>query len=45
MEASADHQVLVGGGATTRDWSEQIGADGWAPNAYEAVVLVTELMV
>jgi corrinoid protein of di/trimethylamine methyltransferase len=38
-------KVLVGGGATTRDWSEQIGADGWAPNAYEAVVLVTELMV
>jgi corrinoid protein of di/trimethylamine methyltransferase len=38
-------RVLVGGGATTRDWSEQIGADGWAPNAYEAVVLVSELMV
>jgi len=38
-------KVLVGGGATTREWSEQIGADGWAPNAYEAVVLVSELLV
>jgi corrinoid protein of di/trimethylamine methyltransferase len=38
-------KVLVGGGATTREWAERIGADGWAPNAYEAVVLVTELMV
>ena len=38
-------KVLVGGGATTREWADQIGADGWAPNAYEAVVLVTELLV
>ena len=24
------YQVMVGGGATTQAWADQIGADGWA---------------
>ncbi len=35
--------VLVGGAATSREFAEKIGADGWAPNAVEAVKLVNEI--
>jgi len=38
------YKVLVGGGATTREWAESIGADGWAATAYEAVTLSTSLV-
>lgn len=37
-------KVLVGGGATTKEWAESIGADGWAATAYEAVALSSELV-
>ena len=36
--------VLVGGGSTTREWAEEIGADGWAETAEEAVSLAKMLM-
>jgi len=30
-------KVLVGGAPVTREWAEEIGADGYAENAVEAV--------
>jgi len=37
-------KVIVGGGATTKEWADTIGADGWAGSAYEAVTLSTTLV-
>ena len=37
-------KVIIGGGATTQAWADQIGADGWAGTAYEAVTLATRLV-
>jgi methanogenic corrinoid protein MtbC1 len=36
--------VMVGGGPTTQDWAKEIGADGYAGTAPEAVKLALELM-
>jgi 5-methyltetrahydrofolate--homocysteine methyltransferase len=36
--------VIVGGAATTQSWASQIGADGWAENAADAVSLVDRLL-
>ena len=36
--------VMVGGGPTTREWVEEIGADGWAETATEAIKLASELI-
>jgi len=33
-------KVILGGGAVTKSWSDEIGADGYAENAYGAVTLV-----
>jgi corrinoid protein of di/trimethylamine methyltransferase len=33
------YKVLLGGGAVTKAWADEIGADGYAPNAYGAVEL------
>jgi len=38
------YKVIIGGGATTQGWADQIGADGWAGTAYEAVNLVGRLV-
>ena len=38
------YKVIVGGGATTKDWADSIGADGWSANAYDAVNLATKLV-
>jgi trimethylamine corrinoid protein len=38
------YKVMVGGGATTQAWADQIGADGWAATAYEAVTLAGRLV-
>jgi len=38
------YKVIVGGGATTPQWAETIGADGWSANAYDAVNLVGRLV-
>ena len=37
-------RVIVGGAPVTNDWSTQIGADGCAPNAHEAVELVKRIL-
>jgi 5-methyltetrahydrofolate--homocysteine methyltransferase len=34
---------MVGGAPVTEDWAKQIGADGYAPNAPEAVRVALEL--
>ncbi|MGQ4832690.1 MAG: corrinoid protein [Candidatus Asgardarchaeia archaeon] len=36
--------IIVGGAPTTEEWAKEIGADGWAPNAVEAVKLCERLM-
>jgi len=38
------YKVIVGGAPTTEEWSEQIGADGWADDAIETVSLVKKLI-
>lgn len=38
------YKVLIGGGATTKEWADTIGADGWAATAYEAVTISTKLV-
>ena len=36
--------VMVGGGPVTQGWADDIGADGYADNAEEAVRLASDLM-
>jgi corrinoid protein of di/trimethylamine methyltransferase len=36
--------VMVGGGPTTKEWADEIGADGYAETASEAVTLALELI-
>ncbi|MFX0174635.1 MAG: B12-binding domain-containing protein [Candidatus Hodarchaeota archaeon] len=38
------YKVIVGGSPTTDEWADQIGADGWADDAIEAVKLVKDLI-
>lgn len=35
-----NHVVLVGGGPTSKDWADKIGADGWGSDAVSAVNLI-----
>jgi corrinoid protein of di/trimethylamine methyltransferase len=37
-------KVIVGGAPVTRRWADEIGADGYAPDAVSAVALVQSLM-
>jgi corrinoid protein of di/trimethylamine methyltransferase len=37
-------KVIVGGAPVTRSWAEEIGADGYAEDAIEAVQLATKLL-
>lgn len=37
-------KVIVGGGAVTESWANEIGADGYAVNAYGAVTLAESFM-
>ena len=37
------YQTMVGGGPTTREWAETIGADGWGKDAAEAVATAKRL--
>jgi len=37
-------KVVVGGGAVTQAWADEIGADGYAENAYGAVALTKSLV-
>ncbi|HDP96344.1 MAG TPA: hypothetical protein ENN25_01450 [Euryarchaeota archaeon] len=36
------HVVLIGGGPTSKEWADNIGADNWGPDAVSAVRLVEE---
>ncbi len=36
--------VVIGGAPVTKEWCEEIGADGWSTDAIEAVKLIEELM-
>jgi corrinoid protein of di/trimethylamine methyltransferase len=38
------YKVLLGGGAVTKAWADEIGADGYAENAYGAVDLAKSFM-
>lgn len=38
------YKVIVGGAPTSEDWAQQIGADGWADDAIEAVELMKNLI-
>ena len=40
----AQVKVMVGGAPVTKRWAEEIGADGYAPNAMAAVELARQLM-
>lgn len=37
-------KVVVGGGPTTQEWADQIGADGWAPDAVSSVAMLNKLI-
>ena len=37
-------KIIVGGGSTTQETADQLGADGWASNAVEAVALCEGLV-
>lgn len=39
-----DYKIIIGGGPTSQKWSEEIGADGWAETADEAVRLCQSLL-
>ena len=38
------YKVIVGGSPTSEDWADNIGADGWADDAIEAVELIKRLI-
>jgi methylmalonyl-CoA mutase cobalamin-binding domain/chain len=38
------YKVIVGGAPTSEEWAEQIGADGWADDAIEAVELINRIL-
>ncbi|MFX1548997.1 MAG: cobalamin-dependent protein [Promethearchaeota archaeon] len=38
------YKVVVGGAPTSEEWADEIGADGWADDAIEAVILVKTLL-
>ena len=44
MRSRNKYIVIVGGSPTTREWAEEIGADGWAETAEEAIRLAEKLM-
>jgi trimethylamine corrinoid protein len=37
-------KVIIGGGATSKDWAKEIGADGYGRDAIEAVKVVKQLL-
>lgn len=42
--APGKFKFIVGGAPTHAEWARNIGADGWAPDAWETVKLVTQLV-
>jgi 5-methyltetrahydrofolate--homocysteine methyltransferase len=43
-EAGLDTRVMIGGAPITQDYADEIGADGYAPDAASAVDLARQLM-
>ncbi|MFW9867743.1 MAG: B12-binding domain-containing protein [Candidatus Thorarchaeota archaeon] len=39
------YKVIIGGSPTSEEWAEEIGADGWADDAIEAVELAKKLLI
>jgi corrinoid protein of di/trimethylamine methyltransferase len=39
-----DHYIIVGGGAVSREWADEIGSDGYSPDAAGAVELCKKLL-
>lgn len=44
MNLRKKYVVMVGGAPTSREWAEEIGADGWAETANEAVIRAQNLV-
>ena len=44
MRIRDKHVVMVGGAPTSREWADQIGADGWAETADQAVKVAQKLI-
>jgi trimethylamine corrinoid protein len=44
MDLRKQHVIMVGGAPTTQEWADQIGADGWAETAEEAVRTAEKLV-
>jgi len=44
MGLRENYKVMVGGGAVRSEWAEEIGADGHAEDAYEAVKVAKRLL-
>lgn len=38
------YKIIVGGSPTSDEWADEIGADGWADDAIEAVSLVNKIL-
>jgi 5-methyltetrahydrofolate--homocysteine methyltransferase len=38
------YKFIVGGGCVTQEWADEIGADGYAPDAASAVVMCKALL-
>ncbi|MCK4353451.1 corrinoid protein [candidate division WOR-3 bacterium] len=38
-------KIMVGGAPVTQDWAQEIGADGYAPNAMEAIKIAKKLLL
>ena len=39
-----DYYIIVGGGAVSRQWADEIGSDGYSPDAAGAVALCKQLL-
>jgi methanogenic corrinoid protein MtbC1 len=39
-----NYKVIIGGGPTSQDYADQIGADGYGGNAQDAVLLCDQLI-
>jgi methanogenic corrinoid protein MtbC1 len=37
-------RIVVGGAPTSQDWANEIGADGWAPDAPSSVALAERVL-
>jgi methanogenic corrinoid protein MtbC1 len=38
------YKIIIGGGAVTKEYAEEIGADAYAENAIEAVKIIKNLI-